>query len=104
MSVKTASSTVTPIKELTITRVFNAPRNLVFKVWTNAEHLAKWWEPHHFTSAVREFDASRRRDPRRYARPQRHHLRVGRQLRRNSQLLQSEPQPHRITGGRQNSW
>ena len=45
-------------KELTFTRVFNAPRSLVFKVWTEAEHLAKWWGPHHFTCAVHEFDAS----------------------------------------------
>jgi uncharacterized protein YndB with AHSA1/START domain len=60
MSTKTASSpavTATPVKELTFTRVFNAPRTLVFKVWTEAEHLAKWWGPHHFTSAVKELDA-----------------------------------------------
>jgi len=35
--------------DLTITRVFYAPRPLVFKVWTTAEHLARWWGPKDFT-------------------------------------------------------
>ena len=32
-------------KEFTITRVINAPRDLVFKTFTEAEHLAHWWGP-----------------------------------------------------------
>lgn len=59
MSPNTASSpslAATSVKELTITRVFNAPRSLVFKVWTESEHLAKWWGPHHFTNTVHELD------------------------------------------------
>ena len=31
--------------EFVITREFNAPRNLMFKVWTEAEHLKNWWGP-----------------------------------------------------------
>lgn len=31
--------------KLEITRTFNAPRGLVFKVWTEAAHLSKWWGP-----------------------------------------------------------
>lgn len=31
--------------ELEIIRVFDAPRELVFQAWTNAEHLAHWWGP-----------------------------------------------------------
>jgi len=31
--------------ELIITRNFNAPRELVFKAWTEADQLAKWWGP-----------------------------------------------------------
>jgi uncharacterized protein YndB with AHSA1/START domain len=57
MSATTASRTVTPIKDFTLTRVFNAPCSLVFKVWTEAGHLAKWWGPHHFTNTVHELDA-----------------------------------------------
>ncbi|AZN38968.1 SRPBCC family protein [Paenibacillus albus] len=30
---------------LVITRTFDAPRELVFKVWTEAEHLKHWWGP-----------------------------------------------------------
>ena len=26
-----------------LTRLFNAPRELVFKVWTKPEHLSRWW-------------------------------------------------------------
>lgn len=36
--------------ELTITRVFDAPRELVFEVWTNPDHLARWWGPTGFTA------------------------------------------------------
>jgi uncharacterized protein YndB with AHSA1/START domain len=44
-------------RELTITRVFDAPRELVFKAWTDAKHLAPWWGPKGFTNPVCEFDA-----------------------------------------------
>ena len=43
-------------REIVITRVFNAPRELVFKVWTEAEHIAKWWGPQGFTTRVTEMD------------------------------------------------
>ena len=36
-------------REVTITRIFDAPRELVFAMWTQAEHLAKWWGPEGFT-------------------------------------------------------
>jgi uncharacterized protein YndB with AHSA1/START domain len=42
--------------ELVITRVFNAPRNLVFKMWTEAEHLEKWWGPKGFNIVVSKLD------------------------------------------------
>jgi len=45
-----------PIKEMTITRIYKAPRALVFKAWTDAEQLAKWWGPTHFTNPVCEID------------------------------------------------
>ena len=35
--------------ELTITRVLDAPRDLVFQVWTRPEHLVRWWGPSGFT-------------------------------------------------------
>jgi uncharacterized protein YndB with AHSA1/START domain len=39
------------------TRVFDAPRELVFAVWTDAEHLAQWWGPNGFTTTTSAFDA-----------------------------------------------
>ena len=32
-------------RTLTITRVFDAPRALVWKAWTGPEHLMSWWGP-----------------------------------------------------------
>ena len=34
--------------ELTLSRVFDAPRPLVWKAWTRPEHLARWWGPRGF--------------------------------------------------------
>ena len=30
-------------REITITRVFDAPRELVWRAWTEPERLARWW-------------------------------------------------------------
>ena len=43
-------------REVTITRVFDAPRALVFSMWTDAKHLAAWWGPHGFDNPVCEVD------------------------------------------------
>lgn len=43
--------------ELVLTRTFAAPRELVFKVWTDPKHLAQWWGPAGFTNPVCELDA-----------------------------------------------
>jgi uncharacterized protein YndB with AHSA1/START domain len=37
---------------LVITRVFDAPRELVFKAWTEPEHMVRWFGPRGFTSAI----------------------------------------------------
>jgi uncharacterized protein YndB with AHSA1/START domain len=39
-----------------VTRVFDAPRDLVFKMWTDPKHLAAWWGPRGFTNPVCETD------------------------------------------------
>jgi uncharacterized protein YndB with AHSA1/START domain len=36
--------------ELVITRVFSAPRRLVFSAWTEPERLVRWWAPKDFTT------------------------------------------------------
>ena len=49
--------TSAPTREVTLIRVFDAPRSLVFKAWTDPELVAKWWGPKSFTNPVCEFDA-----------------------------------------------
>ena len=38
------------------TRVLDAPRALVFAVWTDPKHLAQWWGPDGFTTTTSAFD------------------------------------------------
>lgn len=44
------------IRELTLVRTFDAPRRLVFKVWTQPEHFARWLGPKDFTATFCEMD------------------------------------------------
>ena len=44
-------------REITLTRVFDAPRALVFKAWTDPAQVARWWGPKMFTNPVCEVDA-----------------------------------------------
>lgn len=43
-------------KEFIITRTFNAPRELVWKMWTEPELVKKWWGPKFFTAPVITID------------------------------------------------
>lgn len=43
-------------KVLTITRVFDAPRELVWKAWAEPELVKKWWGPKGFTSPFCKID------------------------------------------------
>lgn len=47
---------LSPGKELTITRVLNAPIQLVWKVWTDPDHIKNWWGPNGFTNTIFEMD------------------------------------------------
>ena len=38
--------------EIVIERVFEGPRELVWKTWTDPEHVMRWWGPKGFTSPV----------------------------------------------------
>jgi len=42
--------------EIITARVFDAPRELVWKAWTEPEHIAQWWGPNGFTSTIHEMD------------------------------------------------
>jgi uncharacterized protein YndB with AHSA1/START domain len=52
----TAASSSATHPELVLTRIFDAPRELVFKVWTEPKHFAQWWGPKGFTNPVCELD------------------------------------------------
>ena len=43
-------------KELVITRIFDSPRQLVWKAWTEPERVKKWWGPKHFTAPFAKID------------------------------------------------
>ncbi|MDB5151338.1 MAG: hypothetical protein JWR54_89 [Mucilaginibacter sp.] len=43
-------------RELVLTRIFDAPRELVYKVWTDPEHVSKWWGPKVFSNPVCQID------------------------------------------------
>jgi uncharacterized protein YndB with AHSA1/START domain len=43
-------------REITITRVFDAPRELVFAAWTDPRHVERWWGPKGYTSFACEID------------------------------------------------
>ena len=53
---RTAKAELPDSADFTISRVFDAPRDLVFKCWTDAGHLARWWGPKGFTNPVCEMD------------------------------------------------
>jgi len=43
-------------QELVIERIFDAPRELVWQVWTDPEMFTKWWGPKGFTTPHCEID------------------------------------------------
>jgi len=59
MSIETSSAAPSSVPgvELVITRVFAAPRELVWRAWTGAEHLSRWFAPRGATVEVVMADA-----------------------------------------------
>ncbi|MBS1511343.1 MAG: SRPBCC family protein [Bacteroidetes bacterium] len=43
-------------RELIITRLLKAPRELVWEVWTDPEHIKHWWGPNGFTNTIFTMD------------------------------------------------
>lgn len=43
-------------REMSITRLVDAPRELVWKIWTEPEHIKEWWGPNGFTNSIHKFD------------------------------------------------
>ena len=43
-------------KQIEVTRVFNAPLEMVWQLWTEPELIKRWWGPKHFTAPVAKID------------------------------------------------
>ena len=43
-------------REIVISRVIGAPRELVFEAFTQVRHLSRWWGPEGFTTTTRSFE------------------------------------------------
>src|SRR6266568_4405038 len=43
-------------REIVISRVIDAPRELVFAAFTEVRHLSRWWGPDGFTTTTRAFE------------------------------------------------
>ncbi|MGH7924773.1 MAG: SRPBCC domain-containing protein [Candidatus Binatus sp.] len=57
MAAKSSAAAAAPIaREILFTRLFNAPRELVWKAFTERERLARWWGMKGFTTQIRELD------------------------------------------------
>ena len=49
-------SSATADREIVISRVISAPRELVFEAFTQVRHLSRWWGPDGFTTTTRTFE------------------------------------------------
>jgi uncharacterized protein YndB with AHSA1/START domain len=51
---KTAEDT--SAREIAVSRLFAAPRELVYRMWTEPEHIVHWWGPTGFTDTINIMD------------------------------------------------
>jgi uncharacterized protein YndB with AHSA1/START domain len=56
MAMETKSESATADREISTTRLLDAPRSLVFEMWTDPNHIAQWWGPNGFTTTIHEMD------------------------------------------------
>ncbi len=50
------NSTASEVERMVITRVFDAPRELVWKAWTDPNYVMQWWGPKGFTAPACKMD------------------------------------------------
>lgn len=48
--------TAAPDCEIVSSRIFNFQRELLFRAWSDQNHLKNWWGPAGFTNTFKEFD------------------------------------------------
>ena len=56
MDVKTTNASPTADREMTVTRLIDAPTALVFNAWIEPSQLECWWGPNGFKTTVHEMD------------------------------------------------
>ncbi|HEY7467006.1 MAG TPA: SRPBCC family protein [Dehalococcoidia bacterium] len=56
MVARNTAATDTADREILITRLLNAPRELAFRAWTDPEQVVKWWGPRGFKTTTHETD------------------------------------------------
>ena len=54
--VRSDAATSDAARQIAATREFDAPRDLVFSLWTDPVHIARWWGPKGFTNTIHEMD------------------------------------------------
>ncbi|HYH78933.1 MAG TPA: SRPBCC family protein [Longimicrobium sp.] len=50
------ASADTADREIVLTRVFDAPRELVWEAWTHREHVDQWWGPRAYVTTTKDMD------------------------------------------------
>jgi uncharacterized protein YndB with AHSA1/START domain len=53
---RTSKPPFVPEAQLNLSRVFSAPRDIVFRAWTDPHHLAQWWGPRGCSTVIDEMD------------------------------------------------
>ncbi|MEV8319372.1 SRPBCC family protein [Streptomyces sp. NPDC059900] len=53
---ETRTGSATADREIVISRVIDAPQELVFEAFTEVRHLSQWWGPQGFTTTTRSFE------------------------------------------------
>ena len=56
MSENTTQSGYKEKEDLVVTRIIDAPIELVWKAWTDPEHVMKWWGPKYYTCPFCQID------------------------------------------------
>ena len=51
-----SASATTTDREIVVTRVYDAPRGLVFDAFTDPKHISQWWGPRGFTTTTHSMD------------------------------------------------
>jgi uncharacterized protein YndB with AHSA1/START domain len=56
MVTREGEAATTSDREIVLSRVYDAPREVVWRAWTELQHLARWWGPDGFATTTHEID------------------------------------------------